>query len=88
MSEVEMVLPEKPVFTPHDWLYGMTLDIPDMPPLKPCPFCGNVPAICRSEHGWFVICPSCKTISDNYSSCEVAKEMWNRRNTDAKSETD
>lgn len=28
MSEVEMILPEKPVFTPHDCLYGMNVDIP------------------------------------------------------------
>lgn len=79
MSEVEMVIPERPVFTPSNGMYGMTVDIPHKEKLKPCPFCGHIPAMCHTKYGWFVMCPSCRTTSDNYSSEEIATEMWNRR---------
>lgn len=79
MSESKMILPEKPVFTPHDRLYGMYVDIPTKNKLKACPFCGALPAICHSEYGWFVVCLNCKTNSGSYSSEEIAEAMWNRR---------
>ena len=79
MSKVEMIIPERPVFTPNADIYGMTTDIPRKDSLKPCPFCGSVPAMCHSKYDWFVMCPNCKTTSDNYSSDEIAASMWNRR---------
>ena len=49
MSEVEMVLPERPVFTPNADMYGMTVDIPRKGKLKPCPFCGSMPVVTSRE---------------------------------------
>ncbi|MBQ3758701.1 MAG: Lar family restriction alleviation protein [Synergistaceae bacterium] len=53
--------------------------------LKPCPFCGGKAEIRRqltstsSIGGFFVLCLTCLTSSDNYRSMEVAADHWNRR---------
>ena len=83
MSDIESVIPERPTFTPNECCYGMTLDFPIKDKLKPCPFCGNAPAMCHSKYDWFVMCPNCKTTSDNYSDEELARANWNRREQNA-----
>ncbi len=83
MSEVDMVLPNKPVFTPNDGMFGMAVDIPRKDKLESCPFCGHAPAMCHTKYDWFVMCPNCKTTSDNYPSEKIAAEMWNRRRGNA-----
>lgn len=57
--------------------------------LKPCPFCGgkaeirHTQPVCdkktNKQCGYFAMCLTCLTTSDNYNSDEACAEHWNRR---------
>ena len=90
MSDVEMILPERPVFTPNADMYGMTIDIPRKDSLKPCPFCGSKAELLTMSYSggkvYGVFCISDLEAEyqhghfiDNYRTQEEAIDAWNRR---------
>lgn len=82
MSEVEMVIPEKPVFTPSNGVCGMVVDIPRNNELKPCPFCGSVDVkiiFKPGDEGWFGQCQNCFSRGAWSENRDEARDKWNRR---------
>ena len=57
--------------------------------LKRCPFCGGKPELRHVQaykndnfckyYGWFVLCSTCLTTSNNYPSEQTAADHWNTR---------
>lgn len=56
--------------------------------LKPCPFCGRVPAVeVIDNRGYFIKCKCGIEESHVYRSKQSAIKKWNRRKSDGKEVT-
>lgn len=71
----------KPTFDPIDGFAVTPVDRGGLV-IKPCPFCGSAPEICRNEHkGWIVFCDGESHLAQcgAFLTLQGAIDEWNRR---------